>query len=122
MSLPDPIGIVAAAPTPALTLNRVKADGFGAEYWDTANGYQLLFNHTTDPKNGERHYMKLTQTLNATSPYTGLVSKQTAVVSLSATFPAFGWDSATKAALVKALIDTLSDADVTIAKFVAFQS
>lgn len=122
MSLPDPIAIAAAAPTPALNFLRVKADGYGAEYWDTANGYQLLFNHTTDAKSGERHYMRITQTLNATSPYTGLTSKQTASVSLAVSFPAFGWDSAAKAALVKALTDTLADADVTIAKFVAFQS
>jgi len=122
MALPDPIAIVAAAPTPALTFSVVKRDGIGSERWDVANGYQLAFNHSTNPGNGERHYMKISQTLNATSPYTGLVSKQTAVVSISASFPAFGWDAAAKAALVKALTDTLADSDVTIAKFVAFES
>jgi hypothetical protein len=66
--------------------------------------------------------MKISQTLDATSPYTGDVSKQTASVSISASFPAFGWDASTKAALVKALTDTLADADVTVANFIAFQS
>jgi hypothetical protein len=122
MSLTSPIGVAAASPTPALTLSRVKADGIGAEYWDVPNGYQLVFNHSTSPQTGERHYMKMSQTLNATSPYTGLVSKQTATVSISASFPAFGWDASTKAALVKALMDTLADSDVTVARFVAFES
>jgi hypothetical protein len=66
--------------------------------------------------------MKLSQTLNATSPYTGQVSKQTASCSISVSIPSFGWDAAAKAALVKALTDTLADSDVTVAKFVAFES
>lgn len=122
MALADPIAVAAAAPTPALTFSVVKRDGYGSERWDVTNGYTLTFNHSTSPNNGERHYMKVSQTLDATSPYTGDVSKQTANVSISASFPAFGWDAAAKAALVKALTDTLADADVTVAKFVAFES
>lgn len=122
MALADPITVAASSPTPALTFSTVKRDGYGSERWDVANGYQLTFNHSTNPGNGERHYMKLSQTLNATSPYTGQVSKQTAVVSISASFPSFGWDAAAKAALVKALLDTLADSDVTTARFVAFES
>lgn len=122
MALADPIAVAAAAPTPALTFSVVKRDGYGSERWDVTNGYQLTFNHSTSNNNGERHYMKVSQTLDATSPYTGDVSKQTANVSISASFPPFGWDAAAKAALVKALTDTLADADVTIAKFVAFES
>lgn len=123
MSLATPITVAASSPTPALTFSRVKgSDGLGAEYWDVPNGYQLAFSHSTSPSNGERHYMKISQTLNATSPYTGQVSKQTASCSISVSIPAFGWDAAAKAALVKALTDTLADADVTIAKFVAFES
>jgi hypothetical protein len=120
--LVDPITVAAASPTPALTFKTVRSDGYGSERWDTTNGYQLTFNHATSPSTGERHYMKVSQTLNATSPYTGAVSKQTATVSISASFPAFGWDASTKAALVKALTDTLADSDVTIANFIAFQS
>lgn len=122
MALADPISVAAAAPTPALTFSVVKRDGYGSERWDVTNGYTLTFNHSTSNNNGERHYMKVSQTLDATSPYTGDVSKQTANVSISASFPPFGWDAAAKAALVKALLDTLADADVTIPKFVAFES
>lgn len=119
--LVDPIAVAAAAPTPALSFAVVKADGFGSERWDTANGYQLSFNHSTSTA-GERHYMKLSQTVNATSPYTALVSKQTASVSIAVQVPPFGWTQAQKEALVKALLDTLADADVTVTKFLAFQS
>lgn len=122
MALTSTISVAAAAPTPALTFKEKKRDGYGAERWDVPNGYQLTFNHSLQPGGGERHYMQISQTLNATSPYTGDVSKQTAKVSISASFPAFGWDASTKAALVKALTDTLLDADVTIANFVDFES
>jgi len=124
MALPDPITVAASAPTPALSFSRVgPGQGpYGSERWDVANGYQLAFNHSTNQSSGERHYMKVSQTLDATSPYTGQISKQTANVSISASFPAFGWNAAAKAALVKALLDTLADSDVTIAKFVAFES
>lgn len=117
----DPIAVAASAPNPAFTFAVVKSDGYGSERWDAVNGYQLLFNHSTSSA-GERHYMKVSQTLNATSPYTGQVSKQTAFASLSVSVPPFGWTQAAKEALVKALIDTLADSDVTITKFMAFQS
>jgi hypothetical protein len=118
----DPITVAASAPTPALTFAVVRSDGYGSERWDVTNGYQLMFNHSSDAKTGERHYMKVSQTLNATSPYTGDVSKQTASVSISCNFPPFGWDASTKAALVKALTDTLADSDVTVAKWISSQS
>lgn len=122
MALIDPIGVAASAPTPALTFSVMKRDGFGSERRDVANGYYLTFNHSENPGTGERHYMQIKQTVNAVSPYTGGTSKQTATVSISAAFPPFGWDAAQKAALVKALLDTLADADVTTARFVAFES
>jgi len=118
----DPITVAASAPTPALNFAVVRSDGYGSERWDTVNGYQLTFSHSSNDRTGERHYMKISQTLNATSPYTGDVSKQTASVSISATIPPFGWDASTKAALVKALTDTLADADVTVAKWISSQS
>lgn len=122
--LNDPITVAASSPTPALTFSVVSGGQgkYGSERWDVPNGYQLTFNHSTSPGSGERHYMKIGQTLDATSPYTAQVSKQTAVVSISASFPAFGWDAADKAALVKALLDTLADSDVTIPKFIGFES
>jgi len=120
--LVDPITVAASSPTPALTFAVVRSDGYGSERWGGPNGFQLTFSHSTNPKSGERHYMKVSQTLNATSPYTGLVSQQTASVSISASFPSFGWDASTKAALLKAITDTLASSGVTPAKFLAFQS
>lgn len=120
--LADPIVVTANSPTPALTFAVVKSDGFGSERWDVPNGYTLVFNHQTNPKSGERHYLKLSQTLDATSPYTGDVSKQTAFVSLSISIPPFGWDLAHKNALVQALLDTINDSQVTIAAVNSFQS
>jgi hypothetical protein len=120
--LSDPITIVASAPTPALTLNRIQSDGYGAIYSDVTNGYNLTVSHALPGKTGERHYAKLEQVLNATDPYTGGTSKQTASVSVSWSFPAFGWDGSTKAALIKALQDIIADADVTVAKLLAFNS
>jgi len=119
--LADPITVASSSPNPAFSFAVVKADGYGSERWDTANGYQLTFNHSTNGS-GERHYMKVSQTLNATSPYTGQVSKQTAFISLSCSFPPFGWDANAKAALLKALTDTLASSAVTPAKFLGFQS
>lgn len=119
--LADPITVAASSPNPAFSFAVVKADGYGSERWDTTNGYQLLFNHSTSTA-GERHYMKLSQTLNATSPYTSQVSKQTAFVSLSVSFPPFGWDATAKQNLLKALTDTLASTAVTPAKFLGFQS
>lgn len=122
MALVDPITVAASAPTPALTFSVMQRDGFGSNRRDVANKYALDISHSDSPTNGERHYMKISQTLDAVSPYTGGTSKQTATVSIAASFPPFGWDAAAKAALVKALTDTLADADVTTAKFVAFES
>lgn len=121
MALADPITVAASSPTPALSFGVVKRDGYGSERRDSANGYALTFNHSENPSTGERHYMKISQTVVATNPYTGGNSKQTANVSISAAFPPFGWDATQKAALVKALLDTLADSDVTTAKFITME-
>lgn len=118
----DPITVAAAAPTPALTFAVVSWNGEGSERKDVTNGYGLRFAHSSNSKKGERHYMQITQTLTAVDPITGGNSIQTATVSISASFPAFGWTAAAKDALVKALLDTLNDGDVTITKFNSFQS
>jgi hypothetical protein len=122
--LVDPIAIAAAAPTPALSFAVVSYDGtgMGSIRKDVTNSYGLTFKHQQNANTGEKHYMQLTQTLSAVNPLTGGTSIQTASVSLSVSIPAFGWTQATKEALVKALTDTLADADVTITKFIAFQS
>lgn len=119
--LPDPFTIAAAAPTPELVFSVVKSDGYGSERRTPTGEYALVMTHENS-KSNERHYLKLTQVKDATNPYSGGVSKQTANVSISASIPPFGWSAAEKAALVKAAIDTLLDSEVTIAKWIQFQS
>jgi len=120
--LVDPITVAAAAPTPALNLYVVKSDNYGSERrHDGTDKYVLTFNHSTG-KGGDRHYMQMKLTVDAVSPYTGLTSQQTATASLSVSVPPFGFTSTAMVALVKALTDTLADADVTTAKFLNFQS
>jgi hypothetical protein len=120
----DPITVAASAPTPALNFAVVSFDGtgMGSIRKDVTNGYNLTFKHTQSAKTGERHYMQITQQVTAVDPITGGNALQTASVSISASFPTFGWTQAQKDALVKALTDTLNDSDVTITKFNSFQS
>jgi hypothetical protein len=120
----DPITVAASAPTPALSFAVVQYDGsgMGSKRVDAVNGYTLTFKHSQNPNTGDRHYMQLQQTVTAVNPLTGGSSLQTASVSISASFPAFGWTAAQKDALVKALTDTLADSDVTTTKFNSFQS
>lgn len=122
--LVDPITVAAAAPTPALTFAVVSFDGtgMGSIRKDVVNNYNLTIKHTQSTKTGERHYMQITQQVTAVDPITGGNSLQTASVSLSASYPTFGWTAAQKDALIKALTDTLADSDVTITKFNQFQS
>lgn len=121
--LPDPVTIAAASPTPALVFTRVKSDGYGAEYTDSGgNGYAVLINHQRLKGGGSKHYVQMTQSVNATDPYSGLVKKQTASVSLTITRPSFGYTDAAIIALAKALTDFRDDSEVTTAKLLQFQS
>lgn len=121
--LPDPVTVAAAAPTPALVFTIVKQDGYGSERVDTGgNGYTVIINHSRPKGGGDKHYVQMTQTLNATDPYSGLVKKQTASVSLTFSRPSFGFTDAAMVALVKAITDFRDDAEVTTAKLLQFQS
>lgn len=120
--LVDPITVAAASPTPALNFAVVSWNGEGSKRKDVVNNYDLNFSHSQNPKSGERHYMQIQQTVTAVDPITGGNSVQVASVSISASFPTFGWTAAQKEALVKALTDTLADSDVTVTKFLQFQS
>lgn len=117
----DPIPVAAAAPTPALSFAMIRTDGYGSERLDATNRYGLKFQHSENGS-GERHYMQITQDLDATDPTTGLVSQQTMSVSLSVSVPKTGFSAAAQAALVTALFNTLNDADVTVAKFLTWNS
>lgn len=120
--LTDPITVAANSPTPALSFAVIAFNGEGSQRKDVTNNYDLSFSHSSSPKTGERHYMQLKQTIVAVDPITGGNASLQGSVSLSVSIPTFGWTAATKAALVQALLDTLNDSDVTIAKFLGFQS
>lgn len=117
----DPIPVAASAPNPAYSWLRVRSDGYGAEYLDVGTGNKLKITHETT-KAGARHYLQLVQTKDATDPYSGTTKKQVASVSVSLSIPSFGWTEAEAAALYKALVDTIADADVTINKILQNQS
>jgi len=121
--LTDPITVAASAPTPALSFTIIKQDGYGSERRHTGvDLYDLIINHSKNAKTGDRHYMQIAYSVDAVSPYTGLTSRQTAKASLSILVPPFGFSEAAMVALVKALTDTLADADVTSTKLLQFQS
>lgn len=121
--LADPVTIAAAAPTPSLVFGVIRSDGYGSERIDTGgNPYSLMFNHQRPKGGGSRHYMKVSQSLDAVNPYSGLTQKKLAAVSLSIMRPDFGFDDATMVALVKLLTDTLADSEVTTARILNFQS
>ncbi len=119
----DPVTVAAAAPTPALVFAVVKAEGYGSERTDTnGNGYTVVTSHSKPKGGGDKHYVQMTQTLNATDPYTGLIKKQTASVSITMTRPAFGFTDAAMVALCKALTDYRDDSEVTTLRLLQFQS
>jgi hypothetical protein len=121
--LADPVTITAAAPTPALVLAVVKSDGYGTERVDTGgNGYTVITTHSRPKGGGDKHYVQMTQTLNATNPYTGLVQKQVASCSITIVRPPFGFTDAAMVALAKALVDYKDDSEVTTARLIQFQS
>lgn len=121
--LPDPVTVAAASPTPALVFTLVKQDGYGSERVDSGgNGYTVIINHTRPKGGGDKHYVQMTQTVNATDPYSGLVKKQVASVSLTISRPSFGFTDAQMIALAKALTDFRDDSEVTTAKLLQFQS
>lgn len=120
--LPDPVTIAAASPTPSLVFTIIKQDGYGSERIDTGgNGYTVTINHSKG-KNGNRHYVQMTQETTATDPLTGITKPVRASVSLSIARPQFGFTDAAIVALAKALTDFRDDSEVTTAKLIQFQS
>jgi hypothetical protein len=120
--LADPVTIAANSPTPQLVLAVVKTDGYGSERVDTGgSGFGTVIVHTPG-KNGNRHYVKMTQTKDATNPYSGLTQKQTASVSLSISRPAFGFTDTEMVNLTRALTDFLADSEVTTARIIQMQA
>jgi hypothetical protein len=120
--LADPFTIAAAAPIPALTFSVVRSDGYGTERVDTGGaGFGTVINHSQG-KNGDRHYVKVTWTKDATNPYTGLVSKQSASVSLAISRPSFGFSDTEMVDLVEVMRDVIFDTEVTPLRLLQMQS
>lgn len=118
----DPVTVAARAPVPLLTFAATKLEGYGSERVDTGGaGYAILINHTPSSK-GDRHYVKVSRSKDATNPYTALTQKQTASVSLSIAGASFGYTSAEMAELVQTLIDFVLDTEVTTARLLQNQS
>jgi hypothetical protein len=119
--LPDPIVVDANTPNPALNFSVIRSDGYGAERRDPAGLYNLVINHSTS-KNGDRHYLKISKTIDATNPYNDLVSPQSASISISFSRPPFGFTDTHMGDLWTALQDTLAADGVSVADVLAFQS
>lgn len=119
--LPDPIAAAINSPNPAMNFTLVKSDGYGSERRVVGGTHGLIINHTTS-KSGDRHYLKMVQTVDAVSPYSGLTSPQSASVSLSIARPAYGFDDAAIEALYKELLFVIGATGVGIANILAFQS
>lgn len=119
--LTDPIAVDANAPNPALSFAMIRTDSYGSERRDDAGLYGLVINHSTS-KNGDRHYVKVTKTVDATNPYNALISPQSASISLSIARPPFGFTAADMANLYTVLVDTIASADAGIDRIIGFES
>jgi len=119
--LTDPIEVAANAPSPALSFAMIRTDGYGSERRDGAEGYALVINHSTS-KQGDRHYVKVTHTIDAANPYNDLTSPQSASVSISFAKPAFGFTDTDMVALYNVLLDTIASADAGVDRIIGFES
>jgi hypothetical protein len=120
--LADPVTISASSPTPGLVFAIIRSDNYGSERVDTGgNGYSVVINHSKG-KTGNRHYVQMTVTKDATNPYSGLTQSVKASVSFSISRPPFGFTDTDMVALAKALSDFRDDSEVTTARLLQFQS
>jgi hypothetical protein len=121
--LTDPVTVAARAPTPSLAFTVIKQDGYGSERIEAGgNGYTVVINHTPNKSKGNAHYVQMKQTKDVTNPYSLLVQKAEASVSIAIRRPAFGFTDGDIVALVAALVDFVQDSEVTPAKLIQFQS
>lgn len=119
--LVDPVTVAAAAPNPELKLAIVNQDGFGSERRDLNDGgYTLKINHGK-LKDGERHYIQLLLAKDVTDPYTAIVRRKEASVSLSTSLP-IGFTTTEGVNLIAALLATVADSEVTTTKLLQWQS
>ena len=108
MSLPDPLVIAAAAPTPAINFAVVdRSKPFQADRMDAGGVYTNTFSHQIARSGAKRHYVRVEHTKIATSPITALDSKQVASVSVSISEPPFGFSQADITALYELIDDAI---------------
>jgi hypothetical protein len=119
--LTDPINVPADAPNPELNFVLINQDKIGSQRRDAGGEYALVINHSTS-KSGDRHYVKVTKTINATNPYSGLVSPQSASVSVSLVKPGFGFTDADLANLYTLIVDTIASTDAGVDRIIGFES
>lgn len=117
--LADPMAIAARSPTPAVNLAVIRADGYGSERRDVNGLYSAIINHSNG-RNGTRHYLQMKWTKDATNPYSGLVTPQTASVSIALQRPAYGFTASEMDQLWLLAYDAYVVA--TTAKLLNFQS
>jgi hypothetical protein len=120
--LPDPVSVAADSPIPAYTFTKLKQDGYGSEYVEASTGISVVINHSKNKAGGTRHYVQMTQPVDAADPYSGITRRQTASVSISISRPAFGFTDTVLAQLVKSLTNFVYDTEVTPAKLLQLQS
>lgn len=120
--LADPVAVAAATPNPAYSFAVVRSDGYGSVRKDV-NGTdtEIVIQHTPG-KASKRHYVKITFAKDAVNPYTSQTQRVVASVSLSMTYPSFGFTDADKAAFYLALKSFIDDDQVGIARIVQMQS
>lgn len=118
----DPVPVAAAAPNPAYSFAVVKSDGYGAVRVDTLGSNTEMVVQHTPGKGSTRHYVKLSFPKDAINPYTGQTQRVSASISLSISYPTFGFSDADKAAFWLALKSVIDDSDVTIARILQKQS
>lgn len=120
--LVDPLTLDASAPNPAFSFAMIRTDGYGSERRDSGGLYGLKISHSTS-KNGDRHYIQMSKTINAENPLNSLTTPVSASVSISIATPAFGFDDAAKAALYQALTELIAGDDFGgISSLISFQS
>jgi hypothetical protein len=113
--------VAASSPNPELKLAIVNQDSYSTERRDLNDGgYTLKINHGK-LKDGERHYIQLLLGKDVTDPYTAVVRRKEASVSLSVSLPV-GFTSTEGVNLIKMLLDTIADSEVTTTKLLQWQS
>lgn len=120
--LADPVALVAASPNPVYNFAVVRSDGYGSVRRDiSGSDTEIVIQHTPG-KTSKRHYVKITFAKDAVNPYTSHPQRVVGSISLSTTYPSFGFTDADKAAFWLALKTFIDDDQVGISRLLQMQS